>query len=65
MDLNGEEVTFKPGKTFVQIIASSDTFTYTEGTGKEHEVDVGYEVKAVDYGEVDASELDNMASGEK
>ena len=43
----------------------TDTFTYTEGTGKEHEVDVGYEVKAVDYGEVDASELDNMASGEK
>lgn len=65
MDMNGEEITLKPGKTFIQVIASSDVFEYTEATGETHEVDVGYEVKAVDYGEMDDSELDNMATSEK
>ena len=65
MDMNGEEITLKPGKTFIQVIASSDEFEYTEATGETHEVDVGYEVKAVDYGEMDDSELDNMATSEK
>lgn len=64
MDMNGEEITLKPGKTFIQLISTADTFTYTEGTGDEHEVDVGYEVKEIDYGEVDSTELDNMADTE-
>lgn len=64
MDMNGEEITLKPGKTFIQVIASSDVFEYTEANGDSHEVDVGYEVKAIDYGDVDDAELDNMAEGE-
>ncbi len=64
MDLNGEEITLKPGKTFIQLIASSDVYTITDANGKETEIDIGYEVKAVDYGDIDASELDNMATSE-
>lgn len=52
-DLNGEEITLLPGKTFIQIIPTSSSFTYIKADGTEMKMDFGAEVMPAIF---DASE---------
>lgn len=60
-DMNGEEITMLPGKTFIQMIPSSSEFSYLRADGTEMTVDSGTEVlpPMFDPNETEA-DIDNM-----
>ncbi len=61
MDMNGEEITLLPGKTFVQIIPTSYTYTYVSDDGVEHSLDVGTKVEEAKIdSNFNTSEMDKM-----
>lgn len=64
IDMNGEEITLLPGKTFIQVIPTSASFTYIKDDGTEMTMDFGAEVVTAtfDQSETDA-EMDKMEEG--
>lgn len=61
VDMNGEEITFLPGKTFIQIIPMSSSFTYVRDDGTPVTMDFGAEVAAPEYDPAEPDDdIDNM-----
>lgn len=60
MDLAGNELTLLPGKTFIQIIPSFQTFTYTTDTGEVITCDVGMTVSRPSMEEGNLDEMDKV-----
>jgi len=62
LDMNGEEITLLPGKTFIQLIPTTMTYTYTRADGSVADVDLGYEVNEIflDTSTIESEDIDNM-----
>ena len=60
LDMGGNEITMLPGKTFIQIIPSFATYTYTTNAGEVKTADIGMPVTRttieLDDGEIDVVE---------
>lgn len=67
LDVSGEEIILLPGKTFIQIIPTSSSFTYVSDDNTEHTVDFGTKVEAAVMDETMASldDMDNMGEDEE
>lgn len=59
MDLGGNELTLLPGKTYIQIVPLSQSFTYTKADGEVVTADIGMSVPIVTV-EADTAEIDNV-----
>ena len=59
-DMNGEEITLLPGKTFIQVIPTSSSFTYVREDGQEITMDNGTKVEAAEIVESNIEELNKM-----
>lgn len=66
LDSSGEEIVMLPGKTFIQVIPESNTFTYVKDDGTEVSVDVGTEVQEATFDPTTAGtdQIDEMEMGE-
>lgn len=69
LDMNGEEITLLPGKTFIQMVPSSfpgsdQALSYTHADGTVENVDIGYEVPEAQIDVADESELETMGDAE-
>lgn len=61
MDMNGNELTLLPGKTFIQIVPQDMSYTYTREDGTVATLDIGAEVDAIVVDTSgDDSEMDKM-----
>lgn len=62
LDMNGEEITLYPGKTYIQLLPMSYSFTYISDNGTENVMNVGTEVSAPVIDDVGAGldEMDKM-----
>ena len=62
LDMNGEEISLLPGKTFIQMIPASMSFEYTNADGSVVVADLGYEVPgaAIDPSTLTNENIDNM-----
>lgn len=49
LDMNGEEITMLPGKTFIQILPRSSSFTYVTNEGTSIEMDFGADVPTATF----------------
>lgn len=49
MDANGEEITLKPGKTFIQVVPTSHSITYVKDDGQSVESKSGAPATAIEY----------------
>ena len=61
LDMNGNEITFLPGKTFIQIVPESFGYTYVSNDGQERKISMGTDVQPEAFEDAgDLSEMENM-----
>lgn len=60
LDMNGEEITMLPGKTFIQIIPNNMSFTYVRADGTEITMESGSTTPEVKLEDDGAADLDKM-----
>lgn len=60
-DMNGEELKMLPGKTFIQVIPTSSTYTYMRDDGTEMKMDYGAEVITATFNKDESdADMDKM-----
>ena len=64
LDMNGNELTLLPGKTFIQIVPESFEFSYFNADGTERVTNMGTEIEIEQFDDAgNMSEMDQMEDG--